>query len=305
MKPLSINGLVTASVTPMKPDGSIWDEAIARQVDYLVESDLKGIYVLGSTGEGMLLTDDERKYVAEKFVEAAKGRIPIFVQVGHNSWKASAELARHAQEIGADAISATSPGYFKPGNAEILLEGVQEVCEASSKTPFYYYHIPQLSGVSVDIFEFTKLANERLENFVGIKYSDGATLYQLQELQSIASDCEYLAGSDEAYLMSCAQGYKGAVGSTYGYGKPLYDQVRENVLAGNFEEAQKWQHRANTMITILFRECGRAGLKAMWDAIGLPMGASRNPIQTPTESQVEGLKEALKREGFYEWLREG
>lgn len=302
MKPLDINGLVTAAVTPMNPDGSIWDDGIARQVEYLVEKDIRGIYVLGSTGEGMLLTDKERMYVAEKFVEAAKSRIPVFVQVGHNSWRASAELAVHAKEIGADAISATPPGYFKPGSAEVLLEGVEEVCKASEGVPFYYYHIPQLSGVSVDIFDLTKLAKDRIENFVGIKYSDGSTLYNLQELQKIAPDFEYLAGSDEAYLMSCAQGYKAAVGSTYGFGKPIYDRVRECVQDGRLDEARVWQHRAFQMITILFQTCGRAGLKAMWDAIGLPMGASRNPIQTPSPEQIQTLKETLRKEGFYEWV---
>lgn len=302
MKPLNINGLVTASVTPMHPDGSIWDEGIVSQVEFLVEKDIKGIYVLGSTGEGMLLTDKERMHVAEKFVEAANSRIPVFVQVGHNSWKASAELAKHAKEIGADAVSATPPGYFKPGSAEVLLQGVEEVCAACEGVPFYYYHIPQLSGVSVDIFDLTRLAKGRIENFVGIKYSDGATLYNLQELQSIAPEFEYFAGSDEAYLMSCAQGYKAAVGSTYGFGKPIYDKVRECVLEGRLEEARVWQHRAFVMITTLFKTCGRAGLKAMWDAIGLPMGASRNPIETPTPEQIQALKDSLRKAGFYEWV---
>lgn len=302
MKPLNIEGLVTATVTPMKDNGDVWEEKIGEQVDHLVSEGMAGMYVLGSTGEGMLLGDDERKLVAEKFIEAAAGRIPVFVQVGHGSWRAAGELARHAAEVGADAISATPPGYFKPESAHVLVDGLGEICEKAPEIPFYYYHIPQLSGVSVDIFEMTKLAKERLGNFVGIKYSDGATLYQLQRLQEMAPTCEFLGGSDEAYLMSVAQGYDACVGSTYGFMKPVFDRVREAVLSGDLPKARVWQNRALGVIDLLFSTCGRAGLKAMYTMRGVPMGASRNPIVTPSEAQMTALRSGLEELGFFDWL---
>jgi len=302
MKPLNIDGFVTATVTPMLANGDIWEEQIGVQVEHLVGEGMKGIYVLGSTGEGMLLTDAERRMVTERFVEAVDGRMAVFAQVGHNSWRAAAELARHAAGCGVDAISATPPGYFKPESAEVLVDGLNTVCEAAAGTPFYYYHIPQLSGVSVDIFELTRLAVERLENFVGIKYSDGASLYQLQKLQALAPGCEFLGGSDEAFLMSCAQGYRGVVGSTYGFAKPIYDRVREAMFASDFEAAQVWQNRVLGVIDLLFDSCGRAGLKAMYAMRGVPMGASRNPIVTPDETQLATLRSGLEEMGFYGWV---
>ncbi len=87
--------------------------------------------------------------MAEAYVSSAKGRMKTFVQVGHNSLKASAELAGHAESIGADAVSATPTGYFKVSGEEALVEGLLPIVEAAPKTPFYYYHIPFLSGVNL------------------------------------------------------------------------------------------------------------------------------------------------------------
>ncbi|MGB0774975.1 MAG: dihydrodipicolinate synthase family protein [Akkermansiaceae bacterium] len=301
MNALNIDGLVAATATPMNQDGSINLDMIKPQVDYLVSKDVKGIYVLGSTGEGFSLTDDERMAVTEEFVKANAGRMKTFVQVGHNSWQASAILAAHAESAGADAVSATPPGYFKPEGEQGLLNGLKIITDAAPKTPFYYYHIPFLSGVAMDVMKFTTMASEQLESFVGIKYSDGSTLYNLQGMQQAGPNKEFLSGSDEAYLMSVAQGYKGAVGSTYGYGAAIYQNVRAAFERGDMEAARVWQQRAMLMIDALFATCGRAGLKAIWGLVGVDCGPVRSPLPTASAEQIEELRKRLDSYGFFEW----
>lgn len=298
MKALHIQGLVAATATPMHEDGSIRLDAIAPQVDFLVDRGIKGLYILGSTGEGVSLTDRERDAVTEAFVKAVDGRIKIFVQVGHNSWQAAAELAAHAEALGVDAISATPPGYFKPDNADELIDGLSIVTRAASKTPFYYYHIPFFSGISMDMGDFVSKATDRLDTFVGVKYSDGATLYNLQNMQEASPQCEFLAGSDESFLMSCAQGYKGFVGSTYGYAAPIYRKVQECFESGNLDEARHYQNRALRLINILLGSCGRAGLKAMWKFVGVDCGPVRSPIHQATSAQIAELERRLKEAGY-------
>lgn len=298
---LQIDGLVAATATPMNPDGSINLTMIKPQVDFLVTQGIKGIYILGSTGEGFSLTDDERMQVTETFVTANQGRMKTFVQVGHNSWKASANLAAHAQTCGVDAISATPPGYFKPESVAGLCDGLEIITSAAPETPFYYYHIPFLSGVNIDVSQFIRTASERMDSFAGIKYSDGSTLYNLQNMQEAGPDKEYLAGSDEAFLMSIAQGYKGAVGSTYGYGAPIYNHVRSCFEAGNMEEARMWQQRALQMIDAIFATCGRAGLKAMWSMVGVDCGPVRTPLSQASPEQIAALRKQLETIGFFDW----
>ncbi|MDF1714144.1 MAG: dihydrodipicolinate synthase family protein [Akkermansiaceae bacterium] len=161
MKPLRMSGLVAAVVSPMDEAGELNLGVVPRVVDHLEKDGITGIYIAGSTGEGMSLTDEERRAVAEAYVVAAKGRMKTFVQVGHNSLKASAELAGHAEAIGADAVSATPTGYFKVSGEVALVEGLLPIVEAAPKTPFYYYHIPFLSGVTLDPMTLTDVATSR------------------------------------------------------------------------------------------------------------------------------------------------
>ncbi|BDS08573.1 N-acetylneuraminate lyase [Oceaniferula spumae] len=302
MKNLDIIGLVAATVTPMDAKGGINLEVIPQVVDHLAEDGIAGIYIAGSTGEGMSLTDVERRAVAEAYIGAARGKMKTVVQVGHNSMEASAELAAHAESVGADAVSATPPGYFKPANEAELVDALTMITDAAASTPFYYYHIPFFSGVAINPMAFTKLAMDRMPTFRGIKYSDGATLYNLPLLQKVAPELEFLAGSDEAYLQSVAQGYVGAVGSTYNYAAPIYNKVSAAFEAGDMDTARLWQGRALEMIEVIFGTCGRAGLKAMMSMVGIDCGPTRLPIKSASEAQVAELRSRLQKMGWFDWI---
>ena len=297
-----MSGLVAAVVSPMDKNGELNVGIVPKVLDHLESKGITGIYIAGSTGEGMSLTDEERRAVAEAYVSSAKGRMKTFVQVGHNSLKASAELAGHAESIGADAVSATPTGYFKVSGEEALVEGLLPIVEAAPKTPFYYYHIPFLSGVNLDPMKLTDRAMDRLPTFCGIKYSDGASLYNLPLLEKVGPGLEFLAGSDEAYLMSVAQGYRAAVGSTYNYAAPIYDRVREAVNSGDLEEAQLWQARALEMLGAMFGTCGRASLKVMMQMVGIDCGPVRRPIDPASPEQIAALRKGLEEMGWFEWV---
>ena len=299
-----MRGLVAAVVTPMNAKGDLDLSVVPRVVDYLASKGITGIYIAGSTGEGMSLTDEERRGVAEAYVGAAKGRMKSFVQVGHNSMRASADLAGHAESIGADAVSATPTGYFKVSGEAELVEGLLPIVEAAPKTPFYYYHIPFLSGVNLDPIKLTDISMDRLPTFCGIKYSDGASLHNLPLLESVAPGLEFLSGSDEAYLMSVAQGYKAAVGSTYNYAAPIYNNVRKSLSVGDFKRAQVWQKHALEMITAMFETCGRSSLKVMMQMVGIDCGPVRRPIDPASPDQIIALRKRLDTMGWFEWIKE-
>lgn len=293
---------MAAVVSPLDARGELNLPVVPRIVAHLVENGVVGAYIAGSTGEGMSFTDEERKALAEAYVREASGKIRSVVQVGHNSMKAAAQLAAHAEEVGADAVSATPPGYFQPSGESGLVEALLPVVEAAPNTPFYYYHIPQLSGVAIDPLRFTELAIDRLPTFRGIKYSEGGTMYNLPLLQKAGPDLEFLSGSDEGYLQAIAQGYTGAVGSTYNYAAPIYRRVREAFEGGNLGEARLWQGRAIEMTHAMFASCGRASLKAMMRMVGIDCGPVRPPIEPATEEQVAELRRRLLEMGWFEWV---
>jgi N-acetylneuraminate lyase len=294
-------GLVAATFTPLRADGSLHLERIPDVVDRLERDGVVGLYVLGSTGEGASLTAGERMAVAEAYVEAARGRLRTVIQVGHNSVAEARAFAEHAQRIGADAVSAMPPSYFKPGSVDALVDSLAEIARGAPELPFYYYHIPPLTGVDPDMGEFLDAAAERLPTLAGIKFSD-CRLHDLQLCQRHRSGAlDVVFGVDEMLLAAVALGVRGAVGSTYGFAAPLYLRVIDAFDRGDLERARSDQALAAEMVRIILRHCGRAGLKAVMSLIGLDCGPYRLPQTTAAPDDVARMARALEAIGFFEW----
>src|SRR5699024_1346687 len=148
----------------------------------------------------------------EEYVALAKGKLFVFVHVGHTSIAESQKLASHAEKIGADAISAVAAFYFKPMNVANLVDSMAQIAVAAPNTPFYYYHIPALTGVAMDVVEFLKLGELGIPTVAGIKYT-AATVHEYQACLAFGGGkCDVLYGYDELLLPALAVGVKGAVG---------------------------------------------------------------------------------------------
>src|SRR5699024_2482100 len=124
-------------------------------------------------------TIEERMAVAEAYVKAANKRIIVMVHVGHSSVKEARKLAAHAEQVGADAFSSVSAFYFKPSSVKALVLSLAEIASAAPNTPFYYYNIPHLTGVSMDMLEVIQQAEELIPNFAGLKYT-ATTLHEYE-----------------------------------------------------------------------------------------------------------------------------
>jgi len=296
-----LTGLVAATYAPMHADGSLNLEMVAPIVDYLVSVGITGLYVNGSTGEGVSMTSGERCQVAEAYVQANAGRLPVIVQVGHNSLAESAELAAHAQAIGADVISACSPSYFKPDSVGNLVDCMAETAAGAPDLPFYYYHIPRLTGAAIDMLAFLDQAEARIPTIRGVKYSD-TTAFEFQAcLEHRNRRFDVLWGCDEMLLSALAVGAKGAVGSTYNFAAPLYNRVIEAYNAGDLAEAQRCQLLSVKMINVFARYPFHSAMKAVMGLIGLECGPRRLPHVALTPDQVDSLRADLDEIGFLDW----
>jgi N-acetylneuraminate lyase len=294
-------GLIAATFTPMRPDGSL-NLAMAKPiVEHLIRSGVSGLYVCGSTGEGPLLTADERMRTAAAYVEAVAGRLPVVVQVGHSSVAEARELAAHAQQIDADATSAVAPYYFKPASVEVLVDCLAEIAGGAPELPFYYYHIPELSGVNVSAVELLQTAPARIANFAGIKFT-APFINEFQTLVGLSQGrFDILFGRDEMLLSGLAGGATGAVGSTYNFAAPLYRKILAAFQRGDVEEARRLQGQAVAMVNIILPYRGHAGLKAAMALIGLDCGPSRLPTVALKQGEAEALRRELDEIGFFQW----
>ena len=286
-------GLIAAVFTPLHSDGSLRLAQVPTLVDHLVAQGVTGIFVCGSTGEGPLLSSAERRRVAEAYVTAAKGRLRTIVHVGHDSLAEASGLAEHAAGIGADAIAALPPGYFRCDSVDSLINWLGEISRHAPSLPLYYYHIPTMSGHSFDVAELLEKASTALPALKGIKYSatDLAKLHQCIEISKGRYDLYF--GVDEMLLGAVAIGANGAVGSTYNFAAPLYLEMIQAYCAGDVDHARRLQARAVQMVSIFSRYRGLPAIKATMKLAGIDCGPNRLPLRTLTAGELEQLKAEL------------
>lgn len=294
-------GLIAAVFTPMCEDGSLNLNQVPPIVEYMMRTRVSGIFVCGTTGEGPSLSSEERRDTAAAYAEAAAGRLPVIVQVGHNSLAESRALASHAQAIGANAISATPPAYFKFEAINTLVDCLADISSAAPKLPLFYYHIPSMTGMDFDMVEFLRQASKRLPKLAGIKFSDSAIPKFQAAVEFKNRRFDILFGSDEMLLSGLCAGAAGAVGSTYNFAGPLYRQLIDAFDHGDINEARRCQGLSVEMVRILRRYRIQSALKATMKLIGVDCGPCRLPLVTLTDDESQAMKKELDGIGFFDW----
>jgi dihydrodipicolinate synthase/N-acetylneuraminate lyase len=198
--------LLAASVTPLTPDGGDVDEgAIVRVVDYLREHGADGVFACGTTGEGVLLSEEERRRVAARFCEAATG-MQLIVHCGAQTTRATAALAAHAAEIGADAAAVIPPPYY-PLDEDALAAHLSAAADACAPLPFYLYAFTGRSGYSLPVAVCERV-RERSPNLAGLKVSE-PTFEALRPYLGLG--LPVYVGSEPLIARGLADGAAGAV----------------------------------------------------------------------------------------------
>jgi N-acetylneuraminate lyase len=304
IKKLNIQGLISAPFTPMHSNGTINLAEIETYANQLKRDNVVGVFICGTTGEGMLMTDEERMAVAKEWLKFKSNKFKIIVHVGSTSFSISEKLAAHAQEIGADAIGAMGPVFLPPNDVTSLVDFCEPIAKAASNLPFYYYHIPSVSNVSVPMKDFLIAANKRIPNLVGMKFTHN-NLMEMQQCMALYNEqFEILHGYDEVLLAGLSIGAIGAVGSTYNFMASIYSKIINAFNEGNLEEARKWQQYSVAVVEVLIKYGGgvRAG-KEIMSLVGVDCGPSRAPIKKFSSEEKINLKNDLEAIEFFEKIK--
>jgi N-acetylneuraminate lyase len=294
-------GLIAAPFTAFRADGSLHLDAIEAQAASLVANGVAGAFVCGTTGEGASLSTAERKQVAERWQSAASGKLRVLVHVGHTSVAECRELAGHAQTIGADGIGCLAPFFFKPAAVEDLVAFCDEVAAAAPELPFFYYHIPSMTGVSHSAAAFLRQASTRIPNLAGVKFTFENLMDYSDCLRLDDGRFDALFGRDEMLLAGLSLGARGAIGSTYNFAAPVFHRIIAAFEKGDLATAQREQARANAMIAVMLRFGGLAAGKAMMRMIGLDCGPTRLPLRTLPDAEEGALRAGLEAVGFFDF----
>lgn len=295
-----LSGLIAAPFTPMHKDGSLNLSIIPAYYEMLKANGVTGAFICGSTGEGVSMSVKERKAVAEAWAACTNSDNNFIVMplLGGTCLTDCKELALHAREIGLDAVSFTSPFYFKPANVEMLAKCCDEVASAVPDMPFYYYHIPVLTGVGFPMYDLLKAVDGKIPNFAGVKYTHEDFMDFLSCIKFQNGKYDMLWGRDENMLPALSVGAKASVGSTFNYAAPLYYNLIDAFNTGDLAKAQLLQQQSIDMIRLLGKYGGIATGKAYMKLIGLDCGGFRLPVKNMNETEFEQFKSDIKQIDF-------
>lgn len=301
---MRIEGLIAATFGTFHADGSLNLDIIPSLVEKLISDRISGVYICGTNGEGPNMTVEERMAVAEAYIKAVNKKILVLVHVGHTSIAESRKLAAHAAKAGADAISSVAAFYFKPTSVQNLVESMADIASAAPELPFYYYHMPTLTGVGMDMVEFLRLSEEAIPNLTGIKYT-ASTLHEYQACINYKNGkYDILFGYDEMLLGALSVGAKGAIGSTYTFAGPLYLKVVELFNQGKIEEARQMQLQSVEMVRCLVKFPPIPAQRAIMKMQGFDLGTCRLPLKGLSEQDTVAFKASLDNMEFFELLEQ-
>lgn len=296
-----IKGLIDAPFTPFHEDGSLNLAPIPEYAALLARNGLKGVFINGSSGEGYMLTEEERLQLAEAWMAAVPKDFKVIVHVGSTSVMSSRRLAEHAQKIGAWGIGAMATPFPKIGNIEQLCRYCEEIASAAPELPFYYYHIPAFNGAFLSMYDFLKAVDGRIPNFAGIKYTF-ESLYEYNRCRRYQNGkFDMLHGQDETILPCLAMGgAQGGIGGTTNYNGRCLTGILEAWEKGDLEKARQLQDFAQDVIDVICNFRGNiVGGKRIMKLIGLDLGPNRVPFMSVTDEEEQELRRQLEAIDFF------
>ena len=296
-----IKGLIDAPFTPFHEDGSLNLAPIPEYAALLARNGLKGVFINGSSGEGYMLTEEERMQLAEAWMAAVPEDFKVIVHVGSTSVMSSRRLAEHAQKIGAWGIGAMATPFPKIGSIEQLCRYCEEIASAAPELPFYYYHIPSFNGAFLSMYDFLKAVDGRIPNFAGIKYTF-ESLYEYNRCRRYQNGkFDMLHGQDETILPCLAMGgAQGGIGGTTNYNGRCLTGILEAWTKGDLEKARQLQDFAQDVIDVICNFRGNiVGGKRIMKLIGLDLGPNRVPFMSVTEEEEQELRRQLEAIDFF------
>jgi 4-hydroxy-tetrahydrodipicolinate synthase len=283
----SLHGVIVPLITPFDDQNEIDFPALRNVIDFVVGKGVHAVMIGGTTGEGMLLSIDERKTLLEAVVDQVNGAIPVIAHTGCIDTKSTIELTKHASHVGADFISAIVPYFFTLNDDQIYNHFIA-VAEAAPNMPILLYVFPGNAKNDISPALLERLLKAK-QNIVGIK-SSNADLIRFQDYVKIGGDgFTACYGVDELMLGGLVFGSKAQIsGNSNSFPEPFI-QLYEAFQAGNIPLAQQLQHTVNAIVNLHFAGRTPAYFKATLKMRGIEAGRVRAPMCELTAGELEVL----------------
>jgi len=287
-------GVVSAMTTPFHENGKVKLDAVEKHVEFLISKGVHGLYPLGTTGEMLRISKEERKSVAEKVVEIANGRVNVFIHVGAMLEEDTIDLAEHAYKIGADGIGVVTPAYFNANDKEIEEYFIRVANSVPKDFSVYLYNIPQCASNTLSI-EVTKNVAKRCENVIGVKNSSPDLLLINDYLAIDEYNFSIMPGADQLFLPTLSMGCDGVVSGVSSAFPEPFVAVYNAFKKGNIEQAREYQRIANIFCKELLAGANMSYFKEAIKYRGIDAGYMKKPQLNIEGEELKGLHQTLDR----------
>lgn len=277
-------GIYPALVSPFDENGDILVEETKRLVKWEMSWGVNGFYICGSTGEGLVMKPESRKKLLEVVLEATEGKVPVIDHIGAIDLRTTLDLARHAKEAGAAAVSSIPPIYFRYDDDEIV--DYYKAISDSTELPLLMYGIGN-AGTKLTLSTIERVM--KLDNAIGIKwtYPDFFTMGMIKDIND--GNINVINGPDEMLVCGLAIGADAGIGTTYNVMPGLFVELYNEFRAGNVQRAKEIQHAINKIIAVLLKYNALPATKALLRALGFGVGECTYPLKRYGEAEYEQL----------------
>lgn len=287
-----MGGAYVALMTPFTGRDKVNLAMLEQQVDYYARRGIRGLYVTGGTGEGLLLTLKERQSVLERVIAANAGRCKIIAHIGCVNTDDAVLLARHAEQAGADWVSSVAPVYF--GQSFAAAQRHYSRIAASTGLPFMIY---STAGSVIDPERDARLFD--IPNVKGMKYT-GIDFYALQRLiWRLERPAIFFSGMDQMFVSAFASGcLAGCIGTTQNIVPRHFARMYEAMTRGDFAKAAHLQAEANRVVELMVENENWSYRKSMVRYLGLDLGAARPPYAPLTDEEYAAFSARIRQQGI-------
>ena len=290
---MKFKGVMPALVSPLDANEKINVPVLNQLLTDLLAKGADGFYLCGATGEGIAIDPEERMVLAEEAIKTVGGRKPCIVQVASGNFEDAIRLAKHAEKVGAAAISATPPLFFSYDKDDVY-NYYKKLADAVSIPMMIYYNPAAGFHINADIA--AKMFE--IDNVTAIKWTS-SDYYQMMRLRDLTKgEMNIINGPDEMLLMGLSAGADGGIGTTYNFMFDIIRGIYDNFMRGDLETAREYQTRAIRIISVLLSYKIIPAAKAVLEAQGYAVGNATFPMKRYSDEEKAVIVAQMRKAGL-------
>ena len=290
---MKFKGVMPALVSPLDANENINIPVLNQLLNDLLAKGADGFYLCGATGEGIAVDPEQRMVLAEEAIKTVGGRKPCIVQVASGNFEDAIRLAKHAEKVGAAAISATPPLFFSYDKDDVY-NYYKKLADAVSIPMMIYYNPAAGFHINADIA--AKMFE--IDNVTAIKWTS-SDYYQMMRLRDLTKgEMNIINGPDEMLLMGLSAGADGGIGTTYNFMFDIIRGIYDNFVKGDLETAREYQTRAIRIISVLLNYKIIPAAKVVLEAQGYAVGNATFPMKRYSDEEKATIIAQMKAAGL-------